>query len=163
MMRVAMMLVAGLLVGAAVTPAAAQGVPPRAAQMRDRIEQAFLQRTREELRLTDDQAEKMAKVVGAWGEKRRVLEDEERELRRTIDGQLRPGVAADAAALNRSVEALTANRVAYAQSFQGEMEELGSFLSPVQRAQFLTLRDRLLMRVREMQQGRAAPPAVRRP
>lgn len=163
-MRPTILALTGLLLAGAAIPAAAQGgPPPRAAQMRDRIEQAFLQRTKEELRLTDEQTEKMSKVVSAWGEKRRALEDEERELRRTIDGELRPGVAADAAVLNRSIDALTANRVAYAQSFQGEMQELAAFLSPVQRAQFLTLRDRLLMRVREMQQGRAAPPAVRRP
>lgn len=152
-----------LLLAGAAAPAVAQDGPPRAAQMRDRIEQAFLQRTKEELRLTDEQTERMRSVVVAWGEKRRVLEDEERALRRTIDGELRPGVAADAAVLTRSIDALTANRVAYAQSFQGEMQELAAFLSPVQRAQFLMLRDRLLMRVREMQQGRAAPPAVRRP
>lgn len=156
------LLVAALL-GTAGPMAAQQGGPPRAAQMRDRIEQMFLQRTKEELRLTDDQADKVAKVVTSWGEKRRALEEEERQLRRTIEEQLRPGVAADVAVLNRSVEALTANRVVYAQSIQAEMQELGGVLSPVQRAQFLVLRDRLLMRVREMQQGRAAPPAARRP
>lgn len=132
--------------------------PARAQQLRQRIEQQFLQRLVTDLRLGDDQATRLEGVLGQWGEHRRGLETEERELRRAVSDQLRPGIAADTTALSRNLDRLLANRVAYAESFQGEMAELKDLLSPVQRAQFLLMRDQILRRAQELMQERQPPP-----
>lgn len=153
--------------------AALFGVPPllaaqggaRPAQVRQRIEQVFMTRLRQDLNLSAEQADKVGAVLTDWGGKRRDLEDQERDFRRALDGQLRPGVAADSDSLTRLVDGLLQNRVAYAQSFQSEMRDLTPILTPVQRAQFLRLRDNLLQRVRDLQDQRREGPPVgpRRP
>ena len=60
--------------------------------------------------------------------------------------------------LARLVDALTSHRIAYAQTFRDEMRELSAILNPVQRGQYLMMRDRLMQRVQELQQGRTDPP-----
>ena len=58
----------------------------------------------------------------------------------------------------RLVDALTTHRIAYAQTFRDEMRDLSAILNPVQRGQYLMMRDRLMQRVQELQQGRTDPP-----
>jgi hypothetical protein len=43
--------------------------------------------------------------------------------------------------------------VRYVETYRAEVRDLSSFLDPVQRAQFLILRERLLDRVREAQEN----------
>lgn len=133
----------------------AQGVPgDRPERVRERIEAVFANRLKQELRLSDAEAQQVGAVLTEWGETRRGLEQEERALRRALDGQLRPGVAANGDSLSRVIDRLLQNRVEYAESFQGEMRALEPILSPVQRAQFLRMRDMILQRVRELQEQR---------
>jgi Spy/CpxP family protein refolding chaperone len=140
-------------------PGAGRGGPPRTAVLRGQIEETFMRRAADELGLTEEQSAKMSRIVLAAGERRRDLEDEQRRLQVALDGQFRPGVAANADSVNRMIDRLGQNRVNYAESFRDEMKELQPILSPVQRGQFLKMRDRLLQRIRELQENRAAPPA----
>jgi hypothetical protein len=95
-----------------------------------------------------------------------MLDMQERQLRGALANQLRPGVAANGDSVAKLVNALIAQRVALAQTFQDEMRELSAFLTPVQRGQYLLMRDRLMMQIeelrRQMQQqgrpGRNRPP-----
>lgn len=154
----------GLILGALVlAPGAltAQDNGPPRQMLRQRVEAVFMTRLRQELRLDDAQARKVGAVLTDWGGKRRELEIQERGLRQALDGQLRPGVAANGDSLTRVVDGLLRNRVAYAESFQGEMRDLAPLLTPVQRAQFLRMRDQLLRRVQELQDQR--PAQQRRP
>ncbi len=141
--------------------------PRLAERLRLQIEQRFGQRIREELGLTDDQASRMRVAMATITARRREMEQEERKLRLALAFQLRPGVAANSDSVAKLVEALTNHRVAYAQTFKDEMRELSSILNPVQRGQYLMLRDRLMQRALELQQGRALnpglAPASRRP
>ncbi|MEP6589630.1 MAG: hypothetical protein ABJC19_00470 [Gemmatimonadota bacterium] len=136
-------------------PVAAQRQPAaaRAVVLRGRIEEQFVRRVQLELGLNDETAGRMQRVTTSWATRRRALEAEERQLRMSLNGQLRPGVAANPDSVNAAVDGLTANRVAYAQSFRDEMRDLAPILTPVQRGQFQLLRDRLLLRMQEIQQG----------
>lgn len=150
-----------VLTAVVATPLTAQVRPGDGAPgLRRNIEQALTNRLRQELGLTSEQTDRVGKVLGESGEARRVLEVEERQLRMALHSQLRPGVAAHADSVSRLIESLLQNRVAYAESFQGEMRQLVPILTPVQRGQFLLLRDQILQRVRELQENR---PAVGRP
>lgn len=144
------------LLGVVAHSASAQRAPApgaRAAILRGRIEEQFVRRVQQELGLNDETAQRMQRVVNSWATRRRTLEADERRFRLLLNSQLRPGVAANADSVDAAVEGLTANRVAYAQSFRDEMHELAPILTPVQRGQFQLLRDRLLLRVQEIQQG----------
>ncbi|MBK6495244.1 MAG: Spy/CpxP family protein refolding chaperone [Gemmatimonadetes bacterium] len=134
------------------------GPPPRAAILRGQIEETFKRRAMKELALTDDQAARMSRVVQATGERRRLLEEEMRRLQDALDGELRPGVAANADSVSRMIDRMGQNRVAYAESFRDEMRDLQPVLTPIQRGQYLIMRDRLLQRIRELQDSR--PPAA---
>lgn len=142
-------------------PAAAQNRAPdgRLQQLRNRVDEMFMERTKTALGLSDEQFDRMVPIIQANGERRRALEDEERQLRGALGRELRPGVAARADSVNRFIDGITQNRVAYAQSFHDEMVQLAPILTPAQRGQYLQLRDQLLLRVRELQQNRqTAPP-----
>ncbi len=159
-----------LLLGLVVVPLAAQdpvaGDPgARAGELRRLIEERFTARVREELGLTDQQASRMTEVVGAYFVKRRVMEQEERRLRQGLAAELRPGVAADKDNVGRLTDQLLDLKLRYVQSYKDEVRELAAFLDPIQRAQFLIMRERLLDRIQQAQEARAdtaGPPFRRR-
>ena len=126
---------------------------PRAQELRERIEERFAQRVQEQLGLTDEQTTKLRATRREYGDRRRGLEARERDLRLTLTGQLRPGVAANPDSVARLTKALLDLRVDYAKTWRDEMDNL-SYLTPVQRAQLYVMRDRLLQRVQEIRDER---------
>jgi hypothetical protein len=162
-MRAIPLLLLGLSLGGTVTVAAQDSAddPGRAGLLRRQIEERFTARVQEELGLTDPQALKLRETVGVYFVKRRTLEAEERRLRQSLAGELRPGVAANKDNVARLTDQLLDNKVRYVETYRSEVKELSGFLDPVQRAQFLILRERLLDRVREAQE--AAPRRRLRP
>ena len=128
--------------------------PVRAERVRRMIEERFALQVKEQLGLTDDQAGRLRGAMAGIADKRRTMERQERALRQALNRQLRPGVAADADSVGRLVDLLTAQRVAYAETFREEMREVAALLTPVQRGQYLLLRDRLMQRVQEIRQSR---------
>ena len=156
-MRFPALLLLGLSFGA--LPLAAQDPGDdsgRAGQLRRQIEERFTARVQEELGLNDQQALKLRETVGVYFVKRRTLEAEERRLRQGLAAELRPGVAANKDNVARLTDQLLDNKVRYVETYRAEVKELSTFLDPVQRAQFLILRERLLDRVKEAQEN-AAP------
>jgi hypothetical protein len=87
--------------------------------------------------------------------------DREEDLRRAVGEQLKPGVAANADSLGRLLDGIAANHVARAQEEQQELRELAQFLTPVQRARLLIMRQRLVQNVQAIREGRWNPPAER--
>jgi hypothetical protein len=123
------------------------------ALLRRRIEDRFAQRVKEDLGLDEAQASKLRDVARAWAAKRRGYEAEERSLKRALAEQMRPGIAANTDSVSRLTQRLLDLRVTYAESYRSEYRELG-FLTPVQRAQFVALRERVLDSVRRMREER---------
>jgi len=163
------MALAGLMLAAG--PALAQDDgddSPQAARMRQQIEQRFAQQIQANLGLTDEQAVKLRATFNIYAPKRRAMEQEERAIKRGLQGQLRPGIAADADSVSKLVDRLLAVKVAYVRSFVDEDREMAKYLTPVQRAQFQVMRERLMARIEEIRQQRqqqfrqqqAAPGAV---
>jgi Spy/CpxP family protein refolding chaperone len=160
-MRKTILLLGGLLLAASPLTAQEPEDPARAGELRRMIEQRFTERVREDLGLSDQQAQRLRDVEANYFDKRRSMEAEERRIRRALAGELRPGVAADKDSVAKLTDRLLDNKVRYVQSYKDEVAELGSFLDPVQRAQFLILRERLLDRIRQAQQQRGQVPPRR--
>lgn len=140
--------------------------PVLAERLRRQIEQRFGERLKEELGLSEEQAARLRGSLAGIAARRRGMEREERLLRQALAAQLRPGIAANADSVAKLVDALTNHRVAFAQTFKDEMRELSPILTPVQRGQYLLLRDRLMQRAQELQQARlnqGGLPPMRRP
>jgi len=158
--------VALILLSGAVSGAAAQDTlndPIRAERLRQQIELRFGERLTEELGLTNDQATRLRVALAGLAVRRRSMERDERIARQALAAQLRPGIAANADSVGKLVDALTTHRINYAQTFKDEMRELATILSPVQRGQYLMLRDRLMQRIIEAQQERNQQRAPFRP
>ena len=157
MKRVTWAIVAALVAGVSVSALAQDSTEvdgPRAEQLRRMVEERFTDRLMVELGLTGDQASRTRSILATWGAKRRNLERDQRDLRQQLTFSMRPGVAANETAVTRLVDNLALNRVAYAQTFRDELADLATVLSPVQRAQYVLLRDRLLQRVQEIRNQR---------
>jgi hypothetical protein len=150
--------VLGVLAAAPAAVAAQDSLPDpaRAERLRQQVEQRFGERLKEELGLTDEQASKVRVSLAGLAARRRGMEQDERRMRQALAAQLRPGVAANSDSVAKLVDALTEHRVAYAQTFRDEMRELSTILNPVQRGQYMMLRDRLMQRAQEIMQNRAA-------
>ena len=132
------------------------------AEMRQRIEERFTERVKTELGLTDEQTAKLKRWPATGSTSGGRMEAEERDLRKALPGQLRPGVAANSDSVSRIVNRLLDLKVKYAESYREENKELG-FLTPVQRAQYYSLRERLLDALKQARQapatGRERPEA----
>jgi hypothetical protein len=146
-----------LLLAASSGPLLGQADPrmPHRAAVRERIEERFAERLKEELALSDEQAARLRAVAKESGSRRRELRLRERELRAALDEQLEQEAAADQDSVARLTRRLLDLRVEYAESWRDEMKKL-SFLAPAQRARLMVLRERLLQRVHEMREGRRA-------
>jgi Spy/CpxP family protein refolding chaperone len=143
----------GLLLAAVAGPLAAQvehDTHPPATALRERIERRFAERVKQELDLTDEQATRLKSVATEHGRHRKELRHRERDLRAALDSQIREGATANPDSVARMTKELLDLRVRYAESWREEMDQLSPFLTPVQRARLLVLRERLLQRVHEM-------------
>jgi hypothetical protein len=143
----------------AVPVAAQQGERParQRAQMLQTLERRFWSRVVEDLGLTGDQTSRLRETVREFSQQRRELERTERELKQALARQLRPGIAADQDSVAYLTDALLQLKVDYAASFRDEHREVGSYLNPVQQAQLLVVRERLMQRIRAIQQQRDTP------
>ena len=154
-MRCAIMPALLLALVAGVLPA--QGVPgPRAQVLRERIERRFAERVQAELRLTPDQARQLRETTAEYGGRRRELQERERVSRRALAVALRGG-AADQDRVDALTKDLLDLRVEHAQLLRSEMDALGEFLTPEQRARFFALREVLRRRAEELRERRFAP------
>lgn len=159
-MRKPGLILLAMLVGT--IPLAAQEDATEPGVLRQRIADRFAARVQEELGLTDPQASRMRDVVGGYFVKRRNMEAEERRLRQALAGELRPGVAANKEKVARLTNELLDGKIRYTQSYKDEVRDLSAFLDPVQVAQFLVLRERLLDRIRAAQEGEQQGQGLRR-
>jgi hypothetical protein len=144
-----------VLLGTGAGPLRAQepDTAPRGPHLRERIERRFGERLKAELELTDEQAARLKEVARENGSRRRELRRRERALTDALERQLMPGAQADQDSVARLTRDLLDLRVEYAESWRREMSRL-DFLTPVQRARLMVMRDRLLHRVHEMRDDR---------
>ena len=157
------------LVALSAVPALAQQptVPEsRREELRRRLEERFALRVQEELNLSTDQMSRLRSTSREFAGRRRALEAQQRDLRRALADQMRPGIAADKDSVAKLTDGLVDLRVDYARTLKDEMAQLGQFLDPVQRAKLLVVRERLIERVqtlRERQEGGGLLRGRRRP
>ena len=122
--------------------------------LRHRIEERFASRVQEQLGLTNEQTAKLRATSQQFGARRRELHTRHRQLREALSAQLRPGVAANQDSVAKLTDAMIDLRVASAQAGRDEMREVAKYLTPVQRARFFVMRDRLYHHMKEAREHR---------
>jgi Spy/CpxP family protein refolding chaperone len=145
------------------TPVAAQARQDPA-RLREQIVQRFLENYRTQAALTDAQYGQLETVVRRQWEARRELQERERQTVAALEGQLRPGVAADRDSVTKLLETLNAVQRERVERLEAEQGEVKGFLDPVQRAQLVLAFARLERQVQQLIQQRVNPnQPVRRP
>jgi hypothetical protein len=129
---------------------------PRAPALRRLIEERFAARIKDQLGLSHEQMTRLRATTVKFGGRRRELERRQLAIRRALTLQLRPGVAADKDSVARLTDDLLSGRVAYAQTYRDEQAELKGYLDPVQRAQLMAMRERLLARAQQFRERQGA-------
>lgn len=132
-------------------PPPGQGVQPH----RQALEQQFRQRSeqivRQRLNLNDDQVNRLRSVNANIGGQRNTLLQQERAVRMDLRDEMAKGSAADqsrVAQLMAQAHDLQGKRFALQQD---EQQQLSSFMTPVQVAQYVGLQAQIRQRIREMQ------------
>ncbi len=149
------------------TPLAAQQGPPRpgAEALRQQVMQRFLDAYQTQAGLTPDQDRRFREVFRRSLDQRRDIQQREQQFWRALEGQMRPGVAANADSVTKLLDGIIAQRAALVDQTRNEQREYAQFLTPVQRGQLALMTERLQQQVQdvirrrmEMRQGGRMPP-----
>ena len=131
---------------------AADTTAPRQADsdsLRRRIEERFASRVQTELSLTNEQTAKLKATSQAYSGRRREMRDRAMRTREALAKQLQPGVAANQDSVAKLTDAMIDLKMSSAQLTRDEMKDVSKYLTPVQRARLLVMRERFMDRVRE--------------
>jgi hypothetical protein len=131
-----------LLLGIALTTLATGQLlaqnPPRRQQLQQQVVERFMANYRSQAGLDDEQFTRFREVIRNSFQQRTYSLQRERQLWMELEGQMRPGVAADRDSLDFLMNAILDVQAERVEQARGELEEYAAFLSPVQVAQ-LTL------------------------
>lgn len=128
-----------------------QGPAPEA--LRVQIEERWGRMVQVELGLSDAMMDRLRAAERANQDRHLALTRREEDLRRVVQDQLQPGVAANAEQLSRALDDLAGIRVQHAQSDQQLLRDL-SFLAPVQRARYVMMARRFRERIEDIRERR---------
>lgn len=123
-------------------------------RLQQQIEDGFARVVRQQLRLNDDQVTKLRSTEERFRLRRREIMRRQLALRFALNGQMCPGCAADGDSVRRLMDGIDANRGELFRLQQEQDREMAGYLTPVQRAQYQMLRERLVRRLSEVRRER---------
>ncbi len=132
----------------------------RAERLRRQIEQRFSTYVRSELDLSEEQMSQLHATNEKYFAQRRDLALRQRDLRRALQLQMRPGVAANADSVGQLNEALRENRARLFELEQAQEQEMSAYLTPVQMARYRMLRERFMERVNQLRRRGTGGPGA---
>jgi len=138
-------------------PLAAQNPPMRRQVLQQQVIEQFLTNYQTQAALTDEQFARVRETTRRSFEARNALAERERETFQELEGQMRPGVAADEAKVTSLLDALVRIQAERVDQTRREQEEYAKFLTPVQRAQLTLAWQRLQMQMERVRAGRQGP------
>jgi hypothetical protein len=142
-MKVLTTAVAILLVGGA----SLEAQRPNRENLQQQVMERFLGGFVEAAGLSDDQQRQFGEVVGGFMDRSRDHQRMTRELWQALEGQMRPGVAADVDSVVALTGALIDARSQEGAHLRQLQVEMGEFLTPVQFSQFLLRLERFQRQV----------------
>lgn len=138
-----------MMVAALAAPALARGQggnpPPGAnrAELEQRVRERMATMVKNRLALTDDQVKKLGETNGKYEERRRLLQDQERDIRMGMRDELLLGDKANQNKVGDLLDRLLKVQRQRLDVVEQEQKELATFLTPVQRVKFHALQDQM--------------------
>jgi hypothetical protein len=114
----------------------------------------LLQNGRVQAGLDDQQFERYQEIARRSIAGRNEIQRQERELWRALEGQMRPGVAADEDSVTTLIDMVMAIPEQRLELARLEQEQYSQFLTPVQRAQLVLLHRRFETNIQQIMQRR---------
>ncbi len=150
------------LAALAVAPLQAQDdrPPQRRMQLQQEVMHRFMENYRSQVTLDDEQFAQFEEITRQSMERRGELLRHERGLWMALQGQMRPGVAADADSLTTLMEALLAVQQERVDQARADMERYAEFLDPVQQAQLVLSLRRLQFQIEGARMRQRSPPGM---
>jgi hypothetical protein len=127
--------------------------------LRQQVRQAFQARVRNELNLDQPKMRRLNQTEQSFTKQRNELGKSERETRQALATAMQDSTP-DQGKIDGYINQLVQAQRKRADLLEAEQKELSSFLTPMQRAQYLALNQQLAARMRQFNQaGRGTPPA----
>lgn len=154
-----------------------QPAPANRAALQRQVRQALARVTRQRLGLNDAQMSQLAEVDRKFQPRRQALTREETQTRRALADAMADSGKADQARISGYLDHLADLQRQRIDLQQDEQKALGGFLTPLQRAQYQALQERMRRRLEQMRpnqqlrpnqqprpkQGQSLKPGRRRP
>lgn len=142
-----------------------RGQAPAERQMLQRqVRQAFAKAVRRQLNLSDDQMQKLQSVDLKFERQRMALLRDERQARVGLKRAMDDSTSVDQAKVELYLSQLVKAQRTRADLLEGEQKELAGFLTPLQRAKYFAMKERLNRRTQELAQpggrGPLGPPPL---
>jgi alanyl-tRNA synthetase len=126
------------------------------------VRQAVARVVRQRLNLNDQQMQSLTRVDNKFDAQRRNLLRDERTARQNLKAAMADTAAPDQNRISQYLDQLTQAQHQRADLLASEQKELSTFLTPMQRAQYLSIKERVTARMLQLQQttggGRGVPP-----
>jgi len=134
-----------------------------------RVADAFAGVVQRELRLEPPQMQNLRRVEQKYEQQRRTIQRDERQTRLNLLQAMQDSVSPDQNKIARYLDDLVQGQRRRADLLESEQKEFSGFLTPLQRAKYFALRERMNRRVQELRdradsagaRGRARPPSER--
>lgn len=134
-----------------------QPVRPRR-QLQQQVIERLLQNARLQAGLTDEQFERYREIARRSMASRNEIQRRERGLWQALEGQMRPGVAANEDSVTALIDSLVTIPERHIELARAEQQAYAEFVTPVQRAQLLLIHRRFQNNIRRIMQRRTPNP-----
>ena len=111
--------------------------------LEERVRERMTSMIKTRLGLTDDQVKKLGETNSKYEERRRLLQEQERDVRMGIRDELLLGDKANQARVGDLLDRLLKVQRQRLDVVESEQKELAAFLTPVQRVKFHALQDQM--------------------
>ena len=133
----------------------AAGQKPNRVALEGRARVALEVAVRRQLMLDDQKMQKLKETDAKFDPERRNLTREEREARQTLKAAMEDSTSPDQSKIDESMKRVLAIQHRRVELLEAEQNDLATFLTPKQRAQYFAIRERVMRRMAEMEQDDA--------
>jgi hypothetical protein len=126
---------------------------PRRQALQKQVREAFAKVVRKQLDLNDEQMQSLQRVDAKFEQQRRSLLRAERQARLELRDAMADSTSPDQSRISRQLDVLVQFQRKRADLLEGEQKELSSFLTPLQRARYFAVKERLNRRLQQLMQS----------
>ncbi len=143
-----------LIVAATSVVSAQQGQMRQRQMLQQQVMQRYMENYKQQAGLNDEQFQDFTQLTERAFNERRELQQRERVLWQALEGQMKPGVAADADSLVNLIDAIFDVQEELIETERRNQADLAEFLTPVQRAQLMLSQRRLQHNIQNVMRNR---------